>query len=288
MPSWSGERAIVVGVDGSVESNAALDWAADEARLRGLPLEVVHATGIDRLVAATVLVPEPGWHTGDDITDAALVQVHTTHPGLRVTGRATTGSAAHDLIDASEDADTVVVGAHGRGGVVGLLGSVSLQVAMHSLVPVVVVRPHSRSAGPVVVGVDGSTSARAAVAFGFEQAEARKVPLVVVAAWHVEFVGGAVVTTPGSPQWTAVEDRLAALVEEICQEPRRAHPGVEPEVRVVHGRPADAVVDAAGEAGLVVVGARGRGGFRGLLLGSVSHEVLQRSTCPVAVVRGRH
>lgn len=286
MATWTTNRGVIVGVDGSAESSAALDWGAEEASRRGLPLQVLHATRLDRLVAATVLVPDLEMDTPDDITDAAVARVRDIHPELCVVGRATTGSAAHDLVEASERADTVVVGARGHGSVAGRLGSVSLQVAMHSCAPVVVVHAPAPSSGPVVVGVEGSLPSRAALAYAFEQAEHRAVPLTVVTAWQLEFIDGAVVTTPGSSRWVAVERRLAASLEQVLSDLRAAHPAVLVDVRIVHARPADAVVDAAADAGLVVVGARGRGGFRGLLLGSVSHEVLDRCTCPIAVVRG--
>lgn len=276
---------VVVGVDGSPDSDAALDWAADEAWSRGLPLHVVHSTGVDRMVALSVLAPEPGDEPTDEVTDAALDTVHTRHPQLAVTAVAPPGRAARDLVVLSEAADTVVVGARGLTGVREALGSVSLQVAMHASAPVVVVGGRATPDGPVVVGVDGSARSAAALDYAFDRAARQRVPLVVVYAWHLEVVDGVIATTPGSPQFERVQRHAHETVDGMLERRRHEHPDVAVDVRVVNARPADAIVRAAAGAGLVVVGARGRGGFRGLVLGSVSHEVLHRVPAPVAVVR---
>jgi nucleotide-binding universal stress UspA family protein len=279
---------VVVGVDGSPDSDAALDWAADEASARGIALQVVHSTGVDRMVALSVLAPDPGDEPTDEVTDAAVARVRERHPDVAVTAAAPPGRAARDLVGLSEAADTVVVGARGVTGLREALGSVSLQVAMHASAPVVVVGGRPADGGPVVVGVDGSARSAAALDYAFGQAARRRVPLVVVYAWHLEVVDGVIATTPGSPQYERVERHAHEAVEEMLAKGRNEHADVTVDVRVVNARPADAIVRCADDASLVVVGARGRGGFRGLLLGSVSHEVLHRAPCPVAVVRRPH
>jgi nucleotide-binding universal stress UspA family protein len=283
-------HSVVVGVDGSAGSDAALDWAVDEATRRRLPLHLVHATNVDYLVAAAMLNPADAPPAVDDLVEAARDKVLAGSPDLRVTAEASTGAAAHDLVHRSEQAECVVVGAHGRSGVRGALGSVSLQVAMHARCPVVVIRTTEagRPEGPVVVGVDGSATSHEALGHAFEWASLRGVPLTVVYAWWIEFVDGVVVTTPGSPQWRAVEERQRLVVAETMAGWRERFPDVAVDVRIEHSRPVDAITAASEGASLVVVGARGRGGFRGLLLGSVSHGVLHRAHCPVAVVRPRH
>ncbi len=282
-------RAVVVGVDGSAGSDAALEWAVDEAGRRRLPLHLVHATNIDYLVAAAMLNPADSPPAVDDLVQAARDKVLAGSPDLRVTAEASTGAAAHDLVHRSEGAECVVVGAEGKTAVRGALGSVSLQVAMHARCPVVVVRrtEAGTAGGPVVVGVDGSAISHEALGYAFEQASLRGVPLRVVYAWWIEFVDGVVVTTPGSPQWTAVEERQRVLLAETMAGWAETYPDVAAEVHVVHDRPIDAITAASEGACLAVVGARGRGGFRGLMLGSVSHGVLHRAHCPVAVVRPR-
>jgi len=288
MSDTASRLPIVVGVDGSPDGEAALDWAAAEATSRGRPLHVVHSTGLERLVALTVLEPDADDVPSDDVTDAAVARIGALHPDLTVTAEASTGPAARDLVTRSETADTVVVGARGVTGVRAALGSVSLQVAMHAACPVVVVRGEPVPQGPVVVGVDGSARSAAALAHAFARAARLSVPLVVVFGWHLEFVDGVIATTAGSPQYQRVEQHAHELVASLVDPLSAAHPDVKVDVRVVNARPADALVSAATGAGLVVVGARGRGGFRGLLLGSVSHEVLHRVECPVAVVRPPH
>jgi nucleotide-binding universal stress UspA family protein len=278
---------VVVGVDGSSGGEAALDWAVDEASRRNCHLHLVHATNIDYLVAAAMLNPADAPDEVDDVVEAARERVRAAKPDLRVTAEASTGAPAHDLVERSAGAEAVVVGAHGKGPVRGALGSVSLQVAMHAKCPVVVVRGQEPglTTGPVVVGVDGSAVSKEAVAYAIEQASLRGAPLVVVYTWWIEFVEGVVVTTPGSPQWREVRERQRLTVAETMAGWQEKYPDVQVEVRIEHGRPADALVASSERARLLVVGARGRGGFGGLVLGSVSHAVLHRAHCPVAVVR---
>ncbi|HET6694542.1 MAG TPA: universal stress protein [Pedococcus sp.] len=280
---------IVVGVDGSSGGEAALDWAVDEASRRHLPLHLVHATNIDYLVAAAMLNPDDAPDEVDDVVEAARERVRAAAPELQVRAEASTGAPAHDLVERSAGAESVVVGAHGKGPIRGALGSVSLQVAMHAKSPVVVVRGQEPgvSTGPVVVGIDGSALSKEAVGFAIEQASLRGVPLAVVYTWWIEFIEGVVVTTPGSPQWREVRERQRLTVGETMAGWQEKYPDVKVEVHIEHGRPADALVAASERASLLVVGARGRGGFGGLLLGSVSHAVLHRAHCPVAVARPR-
>jgi nucleotide-binding universal stress UspA family protein len=289
MAELTGPRPVVVGVDGSACADAALDWAAEEAARRLLPLHVVHATNIDYLVAAAMLNPADTPATPDDVSEAARARAIERWPDLHVTAEASTGAGAETLVERSATAEEVVVGSHGKGAVHGALGSVSLQVATHARSPVVIVRGEASgvATGPVVVGVDGSSLSKDAVAFAFEQASQRRVPLAAVYTWSIEFVEGVVVTTPGTPQWRAIQERHELTVGESLAGWREKFPDVEVEVHIEHDRPADALASASEKACLVVVGARGRGGFRGLLLGSVSQAVLHRAHCPVAVVRPR-
>ena len=280
---------IVVGVDGSPDSEGALQWAVGEAARRRLPLHLLHATNIDYLVAAAMLNPADAPDVPDDVVEAAQERALRLSPGLTVTAEASTGPAAHDLVEHSEGAEAVVVGAHGRGVVRESLGSVSLQVAMHAKCPVVVVRGQQtgQPSGPVVVGIDGSALSREALGYAFEQASLRGTRLVVILAWWIEFIDGAVVTSPGSPEWRRLEDQLRLTVAETMAGWQEKYPDVVVDERIEHARPADALGAASDGATLVVVGARGRGGFTGLALGSVSHAVLHRASSPVAVVRPR-
>ena len=280
--------SIVVGVDGSKHAGHAVTWAAEEAQRQGGRLQLLHAVDIDWLVAATVIRRTHDRPTTDDVVDQAMAQVREGFPDLEVTAQATTGTPAHDLIQASAHAAEVVVGARGRTGAQLPLGSVAHAVAMHAACPVVVVRESDwrpAATAPVVVGVDGSARSAKAIDFALEQAARRGVRLVVLHAWWLEFVDGVVVTTPGSPEWQRTEELLRLGVAESLAGRRQNHPDVEVVTEIVHTRPAEALVEASQTASLVVVGARGRGGFAGLLLGSVSRELLMHASGPVAVVR---
>jgi nucleotide-binding universal stress UspA family protein len=290
MASLTHRGSIVVGVDGSKQAAAALDWAALEAQRFHTSLQLLHAVDTDWLSAASVisllLEAQPAT---DPVLETATSRLRARFPGLEVSVHASTGSPAQDLVEASRHAREVVVGAHGRTPTTHVpLGSVADAVVRHAACPVVVVREqHSASslAGPVVVGVDGSTVSAKAVAFALEQAAHRGTSVVAIHAWWLEVVDGVVVTTPGSPEWQRAAERMELEAAETLAGHRERYPDVDVSIRLVRSRAAEALVEASAEACLVVVGARGRGGFAGLLLGSVSRELLMHAQGPVAVVR---
>jgi nucleotide-binding universal stress UspA family protein len=187
------------------------------------------------------------------------------------------GPATRVLCEHSVDADMVVVGARGRGGLPGmLLGSVSQQVCAHARGRAVVVRGHWRPAaeyapGPVVAGADGSAASHAAIAFAAEEAKLRAVPLQVVCALADApgRLGGA------GPMQEAVDHDIAQL--------EKQHPELTILRQITFGQPRTALLDAAAEAQLIIVGDRGRGGVSGMLLGSVSQAILHHAPCPAAV-----
>jgi nucleotide-binding universal stress UspA family protein len=170
-----------------------------------------------------------------------------------------------------------------------LLGSVSLPVVAHAHCPVLVV-PVGTAIGPprrIVVGVDGSEQSARAVELAMTTARATGCDVTAVLGWNLEVHEGVVVTEPGSERWRAVEQRCAARAHAVVDPAAARYPGVPVQVRVRHAAPARAVLEEAAEqqADLVVVGSRGRGGFTGLLLGSVSRRVVQHAGCVVVVVR---
>lgn len=131
----------------------------------------------------------------------------------------------------------------------------------------------------IVVGIDGSPESKAALRWAIDEARLRRARLVAVFAWHYGvFLDGPQVVVPDLER--SAEEVLDAAVDEAGVD------GVEVERRTVQGTPAQALVEAAKEAELLVVGSRGRGGFSGLLLGSVSQQCVHHATCPVVVVRG--
>lgn len=288
MPVLPHRHSIVVGVDGSAPSELALDWAAAEAHGQGAPLHLLHATNLDWLVAATLVDDPSRWPVADAVLDAASRRVRASYAELRMTAQTTTGAPADDLVAASREAREVVVGAHGRTRGPLPLGSVATAVATHATSPVVVARPYAtatQARRPVVVGIDGSARGAAAIDFAMSHASRHGLPVVALHAWWLEFIDGVVVTTPGSPEWRIARERMELRVAEALAGYCERYPDVQVTRRFVEARPAIALGQASREASLVVVGARGRGGFASLLLGSVSREVLMHASSPVAVVR---
>jgi nucleotide-binding universal stress UspA family protein len=280
--------SIVVGIDGSENSDHALDWAAAEAARHAVPLHLLHAVNLDWLVAAALISEPSEQPSADQQLDLACARVRDAFPDLRVSAQVTTGSPAHDLVDSSRNARQVVLGAHGSGRSRVPLGSVATAVSAHASCPVVVVRPYAspdQQNQPVVVGVDGSALSGRAVDFALEHAATTGKRLVAVHAWWLEFIEGAVVTTPDSPQWNRARQRMEVGVAESLAGHRERYPEVDVATQFVQARPAVALTKASRDASLLVMGSRGRGGFSGLLLGSASREVLMQAHCPVAVVR---
>jgi len=282
---------IVVGVDGSPSSDRALDWAADEATRRRLPLHIIHGfphqdpmTRLGRGYTIDGLSD-----LAEDIRANAISRARRADPGLAITWAQPVDGPTPALVDASETADSVVVGARGMGRARGvLMGSVSLQVAAHAHCPVVVVHqqvPHAVGA-PVVVGVDGSTASTNAIAYAFEQARSRGVGLTVVHAWWMDFIEGAQASANWTVDWQAFGQEEQVLVAESITGWQETHPDVAVRRHSVRGRPIQALIRQSESACLVVVGTRGRGGFGGLLLGSVSQGVMHGALCPVAIAHG--
>jgi nucleotide-binding universal stress UspA family protein len=290
---------IVVGYDGSAGAGDAVDWAALEATRRDVPLTLVHAVHLpDLLLGAAARWPVvAGWAVDQAkvVTDAGLDRARQVGAVRCTAAETVAGGAAETLVELSRDASLVVLGTRGRSTVAGeFLGSVANAVAAHGHCPVVVVRgeqqrPPGRTR-PVVVGVDGSPEAEIALRYAADLAAAHAAPLTVLTAWHAPVVRG---------QWVAPHPQLETL--ESRRLARRAarriataagdlatalYPALAVRVADVHATAPGALRDAAEDAGLVVVGTRGRGGFQGLLLGSVSQAVMHSAPCPVAVVGG--
>ena len=283
-------RPVVVGVDGSPCSLAAVDLAAGEARLRSAPLRVVHGFiwpyfGIP-LGPSSAGPPQGGLrHEAERILAEAVERARQAAPAVDVDAEVVTGGGAAVLVAESRDAAMVVVGDRGLGGFSGLLiGSVAVQLAAHAECPVLVVRGQAHSSGPVVLGVDGSPQASAAVAHAFDEAWLRSARLVAVHAWldPVVRAPGDILPVVFDPD--QVRDEEARLLAEAIAGCRQQYPDVVVREELVHGPTRAALIDRSAEAQLVAVGTRGRGGLRGLLLGSVSQALLHHAACPVLVV----
>jgi nucleotide-binding universal stress UspA family protein len=258
------DRTIVVGIDGSAQADSAIRWAAAEAAVRDAGLRLVHAF-VWPLFAVPLGASDvaPGLRAMADqvVTDASNL-ANKIEPGVPATAERIDGFPSPVLLNASEKAELIVIGGRGLGPMLGVLvGSTGLDLAAHARCPVVVVRPdHAPEAGGhVVVGYDGSSASRAAVDFAFDFAWRHRLVTRIVAVGipdhEIQRLGPV----------AASDDPATELIQ-------------------VSGNPAAELLRWSEDAQLLVVGSRGRGGFTGLLLGSVSQAVLHHGHCPVAVI----
>ena len=279
---------IIVGYDRSADSRAAASWALDEAARTGALVEFFYAYEWPEWAPAASTIPAPAvWPDGE--TDRAIkgrlheavTAAKQTHPGVRTEISIVQASTALTLIERSADARLIVVGSRGHSAVAGLLGSVSVAVSAHAHCPVIVVRGDAAPTRPVVVGVDDSPSAHLALDFAVEQAVARGVPLRVIRTWPP--VTGIWEDGPLVARTVTAEER--GPLDELVAGWHDKYPQLEISAEAVVDHPANALALASTTAQLLVVGTRGRGAFRGMVLGSVSQHLLHHSACTVAVVR---
>jgi nucleotide-binding universal stress UspA family protein len=288
---------VVVGSDGSPAADAALRWALTHAAAHGRAVEVVRAWDLDLGMFLSPVPPgaEDLAASAKNAKAAAEEAVERCRADIGsevdVRVRAERGRPARVLAAASEGAALLVVGRRGAGAVRQLLGSTSTAALRAARCPVAVVPASEPATGAIVVGWDGSAPSQRAVAWAAEEAAARAAVLEVVVGWQVTTLHSAVPHDLGYvPPLSAYEELAATEAQAGAQiavelsAGRLAPDGVT--AHAVHRAPAAALLQAAEEADLVVVGSRGRGGFSGLVLGSVSDQVSRHARCPVVVVRG--
>lgn len=275
--------AVLVGYDGSPDSLLALAWAKQAARGRRRPLRVLIAEeDLAQVVARTDGAPE---------RTSALVADAYEHlgagPSDDISVEPVVGPPAKTLVESASGASLLVLGALGHGRLSGLvIGSVSQRVCGHATCPVVVVR---RSQNPhpdeVVVGVDAVGGSEHALAFAFDEASRTGFGLTAIHAGS-GFAprSGSMIESPLDELDDAVADHARRLSEALAGWKER-YPDVLVRPRITRADPAGALVEASGEAAMVVVGSRGRGRLAGALLGSVSQAVLHGARCPVVVAR---
>ncbi|MEV0283527.1 universal stress protein [Kribbella sp. NPDC050820] len=284
---------IVVGYDGSPPSLDALRWATTVAARELAPLKIVEAFElvVYSRPSPGQVVPLEALRTAREKGLSALAEgIRLQQPGLVVETVLAGGPAAEAVLAEAEQARLIVLGSRGLGGWSGLLvGSVAVQVTTHAQCPVVVIppdlRPHAHEGPTVVVGVDGSKASARAIEFAFDQAEAMHAHVVALHAWTSPFLTYANGASMLQFDAHKVEDESRLLVAESVAGAVADHPDVAWTTELVSGSAARALVRRSESADLVVVGSRGRGGFTGLLLGSVSQSVLHHTQCPIAIVR---
>lgn len=291
MNSDSSAAPVVAGVDGSAAGLAAVRMAAREAALRRRPLRLVHAFIWPEL-KVPVGPPDAGppgsglRAQAEQAVAEAVAEATRVAPGRMVIHEIVNGSPAPVLLRESRRAALLVLGYHGLGAIAGaLIGSVASQVAAHAECPVMVARGDGdRDGAPVIVGVDGSPLSEAAIGFAVEEAALRGTGVVVLHARSDPPPG----PDGSGPEVSDVDaldaDDTIALARAVAGW-RERYPQVPIVHRLARGRPTKVFVNESGGAQLLVVGARGRGGFPGLRLGRVSQAVLHHACCPLTIVR---
>ena len=275
-------RQVVLGIDQSASSTAAVDVAVNEAVMRKLPLRIVHAFP---------------WPTFSDVLGETLRQdaelcvrqaverAHRIAPRADVTGEVATGFVQKTLIGLSHDSALIVLGDHGLGAVGSVLaGSVAVEVAEQAACPVLIARGATGLAADIVLGVDGSPANDPAIGFAFGEAALRGCAIDALHVWaHPVSTGpGDMIPLVFDPALVRADE--TRLLAESLAGWQEQYPEVVVRRHVAHGHIRPVLIEASGRAGLIVVGARGLGSVGGLLLGSVSQAVLHHAACPVAIV----
>jgi nucleotide-binding universal stress UspA family protein len=277
---------IVVGVDDTENSLAAVDAAAAEAALRGRPLHVLHADPFGQPL--TVPAGRLPSNSGSWMLDQAVDRVRGAQPAVEVDGEQVTGFPQQALIDASHTAELVVIGDGGLGALArAVADTIAGGLAMRSSCPVLMTRGVGDPDGPIFVGVDGSAAGEAAVGFAFAEADLRGCDLVAVHAWSRPVAHDASRALPVVFDEDAVRAGAERLVSEALSGWREQYPGVRVQHLLVHGHPRHILTEAGHGAQMIVAGTRGRSVLPDAELGSVSSYLLHHAPSPVVVVPQR-
>ena len=292
MSAQAKDYGIIVGVDGSPASNAAICWAARDAVMRHIPLTLIHMVNPapSPWSQAPLLDEFAVWQENEGhriLADALKIarDIGNGDPRISIESELIFSAAVPTLVDLSKEAELMVVGTYGRGALTrGLLGSVSSSLVRRAHCPVAVIRdedprmPHPAQA-PVLVGIDGSPASKLATEIAFDEASRRHVNLVAVHAWS----DTEIFELPGL-DWSAVKAEEERILAEGLAGWQERYPDVTVHRLLVCDRPARVLVETSETAQLVVLGSHGRG-FAGMLLGSVSNAVVQSVRMPVIVAR---
>jgi nucleotide-binding universal stress UspA family protein len=289
----STRHRIVVGADGSENSLRAVAWAASQAHLTGSVLEILLAFGPDYVYVDQ----DEAQELMQKDVDEAVRRAEKVAPGIEITTKIFDRPPAIPLISESKEAGLLVVGSRGRGGFASLLlGSVSRKCVHLASCPVVVVGEdttgtiepsHAKAEdhlSRIVVGIDGSPASMAAARWAAKQARLTGATLDALTSWEwPQNYGWSIYPSGYDPEGDG-----RAILDEVIDPIRIAHPAISINTTVIEGHPAAQLEEASYGADLLAVGSRGRGEFAGLLLGSVSEHCLTNAHCPVLVVRDEH
>ncbi|GGW79797.1 universal stress protein [Streptomyces galilaeus] len=286
------ELPLVVGVDGSDSSLAAVEWAVDEAARHRLPLRLVYASLWERyegVAPSGGVEPASEEVLADDLVGSAADRARRRNPEVKVSAEVVPQEAASALLREGHNASALVTGSRGRGQLTGLLlGSVSLAVAARAHCPVIVVRgdkaglagTHER----ILLGAGESAAGGEAVRFAFREAEARGCTLDVVRAWRCPAHDTADHPLLAGEPAHYHEEQASAALDALLHDPMADHPGVRVRRHTVEGPARKVLLDRSAAADLLVIGAQRRHGTFGLQLGRVAHTLLHHAECPVAIV----
>jgi nucleotide-binding universal stress UspA family protein len=284
---------IVVGVDDSPAAKFAVQWATRDAELRSVPVTLVHAVSPEIATWPNVRLPEglARWQraNGHRLMDDAfkVVQKASQRGGpVEVHCEILPSAAVPTLLDLSKQAELVVAGCRGKRQWPGRqLGSTSSALLRYAHCPVAIIHdeeslPSGPSHAPVIVGIDGSPASELATSIAFDEASRRNVGLVALHAWCDADAS----EWPGL-DWQATQSMAEEVLSERLAGWMERYPDVPVTRTVARDQPARQLVQLSGDAQLVVVGSRGRGGFAGMLTGSVGETVAQMAQAPVIVAR---
>lgn len=291
------EDIVVVAVDGSPASHNAVRWAANTANKRGIPLRLASSYTMPQFLYAEGMVPPQ--ELFDDLQaetmekiDEARAIAHEVAPEIKIGHTIAEGSPIDMLLEMAKESTMIVMGSRGLGGLSGMvMGSVSAAVVSHATCPVVVVREdnvvnETTKYGPVVVGVDGSDVSQKATEIAFAEADARGAELVAVHTWmDMQVQASLAGLSAAQQQWEDVEREQIEMLTERLAPLTEKYPNVQVRKVITRDRPVRALVENSEGSQLLVVGSHGRGGFKGMLLGSTSRALLQSAPCPMMVVR---
>lgn len=283
-------RSVTVGVDGSPESMAAVEWAATEAKSLGTSLRIICATG------GRPRHPHP--HRVEDAPKRlawaqeqlreATRRAGEVHPDGDVVGDVVSEAPSKSLVEAAEEAEVLVIGSRGLGTFAGfVVGSVGLSVLAHTSRPVVAVRSPNgsvASGGPLVAAVDLQHETDEVLEFAFREAAHRGVPVRIAHAWSVQSVYAFPSALPDPEVVREAGEHSEQAVEVAVRKWRDQYPQVETEDLTRAAAVIPYLLEVSADAGLIVVGRRTRGHPFPTRIGSVAHAVLHHAHCPVAVV----
>ena len=280
---------VVIALDGSSHSAQTLRWGLDEAARRDADVLLVRVYREPREVVEwswyPLLAEDLGLDTeAKEYLAAQLISARASHPALTIGTTLLCGPEVPELRRESENARLLVLGTTALAGH-PRLGSVSGHLAAHARCPVVLVRGDGeRATGPVVVGIDGSPASLGAARAAAHEASLRDVPVIVVHARAADEHGGMPALAPMAEGAIDQNDPTHRAAQDVVDLLRSDFPGLDVRLALVNDNPVHALVRAAHDAQLLVVGSRGRGAFRGMLLGSVSNEVVRDATTTVLVM----